>query len=50
MKPKNEQQTVRITFRINATLQKNLLKMAKRHKERQSDTIRKALAFYLAQN
>ena len=50
MKPKNEQQTERITIRINTTLQKNLLKMAKRNKEKPSVTIRKALAFYLVQN
>lgn len=50
MKPKNEQKTERIAVRMNAALHKNLLKTAKRHKERPSDTIRKALSLYLAQN
>lgn len=50
MKPKNEQQTERITIRINAALRKSLNRMAKRSKEGKSETIRKALAFYLAQN
>lgn len=50
MKAKNEQKTERIAVRLNAILHTKLLKAAKRHKERPSETIRKALAFYLAQN
>jgi hypothetical protein len=50
MKPKNEQKTERIAVRLGVVLHKNLLKTAKRHKERPSETIRKALAFYLAQH
>ena len=47
---KTEPKTARLAFRLSFTLYKNLLKLAKKHKEKPSDTIRKALAFYLAQN
>jgi hypothetical protein len=47
---KTEPKTARLAFRLSITLYKNLLKLAKKHKEKPSDTIRKALAFYLAQN
>ena len=50
MKKKTEQKPERVTVRLNEILHKNLLKVAKRHKEKPSDTIRKALAIYLAQN
>ena len=50
MKTKTEQKSERVAVRLNAILYKNLLKVSNRHKEKPSDTIRKALAFYLAQN
>lgn len=50
MKPKAEHKPATVAVRLTEAVHKRLLKTAKRHKERPSDTIRKAIALYLVEN
>ena len=50
MKPKNQLKPATVAVRLTEDVHKKLLKKAKRHKERPSDTFRKALALYLLEN
>lgn len=50
MKPKNQKKPATVAVRLTEAVHARLLKTAKRHKERPSDTIRKALALYLLEN
>lgn len=50
MKHKNDMKTDTVAARISAELRKRILRHAKKRNERPSDTIRKAIIFYLAQN
>ena len=50
MKPKSEKKPATVAVRLTELAHKRLLRIAKRHKERPSDTIRKAISLYLAEN
>lgn len=50
MKPKNQMKPATVAVRLTEVVHKKLLRVAKRHKERPSDTIRKAIALYLLEN
>lgn len=50
MKPKAQKKPATVAVRLTELTYKRLLKTSKRHKERPSDTIRKAIALYLLEN
>ena len=50
MKPKAKMKPATVAVRLTEAVHKRLLKTAKRHNERPSDTIRKAIALYLLEN